>query len=134
MCRCLQRTRKTVADTRDPPARTLSIQWAWPTIAVGIGFVLGGLSAAMMYRWNSQSAAQPVAACWTLRQPPSRSTRPGSLRSTACLWDGNSMGSREIGSGLTSGESLHCLEGLAEFKLNWSVSGRATFRSKARPR
>ncbi len=48
------------------------------------------------------------------------------VRSTACLWDGNSMGSRQIGSGLVSGESLHLLEGLAEFKLNWAVSGRAT--------
>jgi hypothetical protein len=48
------------------------------------------------------------------------------IRSTACLWDGNSVGSREIGSGLVSGESLHLLEGLAEFKLAWSAGGSAT--------
>jgi hypothetical protein len=47
------------------------------------------------------------------------------IRSTACLWDGNSVGSREIGSWLTSGESLHLLEGLAEFNLNWSAGGNA---------
>src|SRR6187401_3241866 len=52
---------KTLPDTRDP-TRDTSRKWAWPTIAVGIGFVLGGLSAAMAYRWNPQVAVQPVAA------------------------------------------------------------------------
>jgi hypothetical protein len=47
-------------------------------------------------------------------------------RSTACLWDGDSEGNPQIGSGLSSGESLHLLEGVAEFKLNWSGRGKAT--------
>jgi hypothetical protein len=36
------------------------------------------------------------------------------------------MGSRQVGSGLASGESLNLREGLAEFKLNWPGSGQAT--------
>ena len=80
----------------------------------------------MVYRWNTQSAD---------RNRSQHRTRPATAEpqyearlvgSTACLWDGNSMGSHQIGSGLASGESLHLLEGLAEFKLNWAVSGRAT--------
>src|SRR4051794_7905206 len=39
-------TSKTLPDTRNPTPNT-SRKWAWPTIAVGIGFILGGLSAAM---------------------------------------------------------------------------------------
>jgi hypothetical protein len=99
--------------------------WAWPTIAVGIGFILGGLSAATLYHLNTQAPVQPVV---TSDSPatvePQYEARL--VRSTACLWDGNSMGSRQIGSGLASGESLHLLEGLAEFKLNWGASGQAT--------
>jgi hypothetical protein len=49
------------------------------------------------------------------------------IRSTACLWDSNSsVNSPEIGSWLTSGQSLHLLEGLAEFTLDWSRGGNAT--------
>jgi Concanavalin A-like lectin/glucanases superfamily len=97
--------------------------WGWPTIAVGIGFILGGLAAATLYRLNSPG--QPIARS----ESPSAAAAQYDARlvgSTACLWDGNSMGSHQIGSGLASGESLHLLEGLAEFKLNWAVSGRAT--------
>ena len=105
--------------------KTRSWSWAWPTIAVGIGFILGGLSAAMAYRWNTQSSTQPVA---TSDSPAAAEPQYEArlVRSTACLWDGNSIGSRQIGSGLASGESLHLLEGLAEFKLNWAASGQAT--------
>jgi hypothetical protein len=85
---------------------------------------LGGLSAAFAYRWNTQSSVQPIVASDSSGAEPLYEARL--VRSTACLWDGNSMGSHQIGSGLTSGESLHLLEGLAEFKLNWAVSGRAT--------
>jgi hypothetical protein len=79
----------------------------------------------MLYHMNTQSSGQAGAAL-----EPSATAEPTYearlVGSTACLWDGNSMGSRQIGSGLASGESLHLLEGLAEFKLNWAVSGRAT--------
>jgi hypothetical protein len=110
---------------RERSFKTPIWSWAWPTIAVGIGFILGGLSAAMVYRWNTQSSPQSVASADSTTVAE-RQYEARLVRSTACLWDGNSMGSRQIGSGLASGESLHLLEGLAEFKLNWAVSGRAT--------
>src|SRR6266513_377938 len=40
------RNSKTLPDTRNPETDA-SRMWAWPAIAVGIGFVLGGLSAGM---------------------------------------------------------------------------------------
>jgi hypothetical protein len=48
------------------------------------------------------------------------------VRGTACLWDESSSGALSVGSRLTSGESLHLLEGLAEFHLNWSRGGSAS--------
>jgi hypothetical protein len=115
---------KTLSDTRHPTPDT-SPKWAWPTIAVGIGFILGGLSAAAVYRSILHQAEQTAAAIDSQASAEPQ-YEAHLVRSTACLWDGNSMGSRQIGSGLASGESLHLLEGLAEFKLNWAVSGRAT--------
>jgi hypothetical protein len=100
--------------------------WIWPTIAVGIGFVLGGLTAAMIYRAVAADAVSPQVATVVGSQPAQPSYEAHLIRSTACLWDGSSLGSREIGSELASGESLHLLEGLAEFTLNWAGSGRAT--------
>ncbi|HEY2761738.1 MAG TPA: LamG domain-containing protein, partial [Pirellulales bacterium] len=47
-------------------------------------------------------------------------------RSTACLWEGGSVATHDIGRDLASGESMHLLEGLAEFKLDWSRGGHAT--------
>jgi hypothetical protein len=46
---------------------------------------------------------------------------------TSCLWDqnSNSSSSLAVGSMLTSGESLHLLEGVAEFNLNWGAGGNA---------
>src|SRR6187397_2659454 len=38
------------------------IYWIWPTIAVGIGFVLGGLTAAMIYRAVAADVASPQVA------------------------------------------------------------------------
>src|SRR3954453_19809889 len=69
--------------------------WAWPSVAVGIGFILGGLSAALVYRWNMQSSAPPVAASDSpaVTEPLYEARL---VRSTACLWDGNSMGSRQV--------------------------------------
>ncbi len=99
--------------------------WAWLTVAAGIGFLLGGLAAATLYRGNGQL---PVGSLAKMESPASiePAYEAKLVRSTACLWDGNSAASRQIGSGLASGESLHLLEGLAEFKLNWGVSGQAT--------
>jgi len=100
--------------------------WIWPTIAVGIGFVLGGLTAAMIYRAVVADVASPQIAAAVGSQPAQPMYEAHLIRSTACLWDGSSLGSPEIGSGLKSGESLHLLEGLAEFTLRWAGSGRAT--------
>ncbi len=47
------------------------------------------------------------------------------IRTTACLWDPSSTGSRQIGASFTSGESLDLLEGLAGIELNWSMGGSA---------
>src|SRR5438067_1459695 len=83
------------------------------------------LSAAVVYR-SIWPHAEQTAVASDSQTSTERPYEARLVRSTACLWDGNSMGSHEIGSGLASGESLHLLEGLAEFKLNWAVSGRAT--------
>ena len=100
-------------------------RWSWLALAVGIGFVLGGLSAAVLTGSGKQSPAGLTA--MTERSPLREPGYEAKLvRSTACLWDGNSTAARQIGSGLASGESLHLLEGLAEFKLNWGMSGQAT--------
>jgi hypothetical protein len=113
------------SSVRERLIKARSWSWAWPTIAVGIGFILGGLSAAILYHLNTQSPVQSaVTADSSAMAEPQYVARL--VHSTACLWDGNSMGSRQIGSELASGESLHLLEGLAEFKLSWAVSGRAT--------
>jgi hypothetical protein len=113
----------TLSDTRHATPDA-SRSWTWPTIAVGIGFVLGGLSAALVYSLNTRPTAQPVLVENQTTSEPRYEARL--VRSTACLWDGNSTGTHEIGSGLASGESLHLLEGLAEFKLNWAASGQAS--------
>ena len=93
--------------------------WLWPAVAVGIGFVLGSLTVAAAYRAITAPLEKPVAAT-----APNYEAKL--IRSTACLWDGAAIGNPQIGSGLTSGESLHLLEGLAEFKLNWLGGGKAT--------
>ena len=130
----VRRAGRTPSGAESPPRSITATQdvflarrtpWAWPTIAVAIGFILGGLSAAMIYRSMWTRAPQSVQAIDS-QAITERPYEAHFVRSTACLWDGNSIGSREIGSGLASGESLHLLEGLAEFKLNWSVSGHAT--------
>jgi Concanavalin A-like lectin/glucanases superfamily len=117
---------RNVSDDVEPAASTRletpsHRSWAWLTIAVGVGFLIGGLTALQFAKLLSQQAETTVTSA-TNGTPYEAHL----IRSTACLWDGNSMGTRQIGSGLASGESLHLLEGLAEFKLNWSVSGQAT--------
>src|SRR5438128_908352 len=49
-----------VSDTRHPTPDT-SPRWAWPAIAVGIGFVLGSLAAGAIYRSIGTQAAQMAA-------------------------------------------------------------------------
>ncbi len=104
-------------------------RWMWPTIAVGISFVLGGLTAATMYRAMSANVAVAVPQIASLvGYPPTGQPdyEARLIHSTACLWEGSSMNSLAVGSGLSSGESLHLLEGLAEFTLTWFGQGRAT--------
>jgi hypothetical protein len=109
--------------TRD--AVTRRFNWALPAIAVGIGFILGGLAAIVGYRSFWQPTA-PIASSTAGANIGEPAYEAHLVRSTACLWEGTSVGAHPIGSGLSSGESLHLLEGLAEFKLNWSSTGRGT--------
>ncbi len=125
-----QKTSSPAGDAvRSTPAaqefRAQRASWTWATMAVGIGFILGGLSAAIIYRSvRPETTAQVADAADTkTAAPPTYEARL--VGSTACLWDGNSVGSREIGSWLTSGESMHLLEGLAQFELQWGASGSA---------
>jgi hypothetical protein len=98
----------------------LNSSWTWPTIAVGIAFVLGALAGLTLLESSRNSALLDMVAS----AQPAYEARL--TRSTACLWDSNSIGSRDVGSWLTSGESLHLLEGLAEFTLDWGQGGNAT--------
>jgi hypothetical protein len=102
-----------------------SASWTWPTIAVGIAFILGAVAAPVLRlaSWADPTALGVATATEPASQPMYEARF---IRSTACLWANDSAGSREIGSWLSSGESLHLLEGLAEFTLDWSRSGSAT--------
>jgi hypothetical protein len=98
-------------------SRTSTVRWSrwvWPGVAVGLAFVLGTISSQILR--DGWIASQSIGPTYEARL----------TRSTACLWDSNSAGAMEIGGGLTSGESLHLLEGLAEFTLDWSRGGSAT--------
>ncbi len=99
--------------------------WTWPAIAVAAAFFLG-VVAASLFHLDRQPQSAVVKSVPRLSTPePKYEARL--VRSTACLWDSNSIGSPEIGSWVTSGESLHLLEGLAEFNLQWSGKGSANF-------
>jgi hypothetical protein len=115
---------------RESAARRLAglrIGPMWLTVAVGIGFVLGGLAVSILRNTPNEGApTQPVAASPAQELNIHPAYEAKLVHSTACLWDGKSMNPLEIGSGLASGESLHLLEGLAEFTLTWSGRGRAT--------
>src|SRR2546421_7826006 len=69
-----------------PAPRSLApaFSWAWPTIAVGIGFILGGLSAALVYRFNTQSAQAVAMSESPAAAEPQYEARL--ISSTACLW------------------------------------------------
>ena len=96
-------------------------RWLWPTIAVGIGFLLGGWTATTAFRAVESDVATTPLTSVTQPEYEARLTH-----STACLWEGSSVASHDLNRGLATGESLHLLEGLAEFKLDWSHGGHAT--------
>jgi hypothetical protein len=105
------------------PSQTSAFRWSrwvWPAVAVGLAFILGTFASQVFRGGRGTTQAIEVA------QAASPTYEARLIRSTACLWDNNSAGATEIGSGLTSGESLHLLEGLAEFTLAWSRGGTAT--------
>jgi hypothetical protein len=102
-------------------ARGRLISWRWLSLAAGIGFVIG--AGAMLAAWQAKGRGPTALAEATGPLQPAYEARL--VSSKACLWDGNSLGSREIGSGLVSGDSVHLLEGLAEFELSWPASGSA---------
>ena len=74
-----------------------------------------------MYRstWSQARANQLAASRFCQLCQVTRSTRPSSCVARRAFGTATRLGSHPIGSGLASGESLHLLEGLAEFKLNW---------------
>jgi hypothetical protein len=96
----------------------------WTAVAVGIAFALGGLAYPLLWPSSQRNLTSVHEA--DVSMPRRAKYEARLIRSTACLWDSNSVGSTEIGSGVTSGESLHLLEGLAEFTLEWSRGGNAT--------
>lgn len=106
-----------------PRTSLLLANWTWPAIAVGIAFVLGVVIARPV--WNADSAEPDIRGDVAVSGAEPR-YEARLTRSTACLWDSNSLDSPQIGSWLTSGESLHLLEGLAEFTFEWSRGGSAT--------
>lgn len=85
----------------------------WPAAALAATFLMGVVTAGLLFTED--------------RSPADVATYEAQLvRGTACLWDEGSSGALSVGSRLTSGESLHLLEGLAEFNFNWSGGGSAT--------
>ncbi len=94
--------------------------FAWASITVG-AFAMGLLISTVY--WANRNQANPPAGGGASAAASRYEARL--VGATACLWDQNSSGSLAVGSALTSGESLHLLEGVAEFNLNWSVGGNA---------
>jgi Concanavalin A-like lectin/glucanases superfamily len=115
-----------VANNSRRPSASLRTGWSWPTIAVGVAFVLGAVASPSLRpaSWEESNDSLDIVAAAHPATEPTYEAR--FTRSTACLWASDSAGSREIGSWLSSGESLHLLEGLAEFTLEWSGGGSAT--------
>ncbi|HVT30670.1 MAG TPA: LamG domain-containing protein [Lacipirellulaceae bacterium] len=104
----------------------LRVSLVWPTIALGIAFVVGALASPALrraIRLNVTPSVEHVGPSHEAATPPYEARL---VRSTACLWASDSDGSRDIGGWLSSGQSLHLLEGLAEFTLDWPRSGSAT--------
>jgi hypothetical protein len=86
----------------------------WPAAALAATFAMGVVAANMMW-WGDRPHAAELARYEVQL-----------VRGTSCLWDESSSATLSIGSRLTSGESLHLLEGLAEFNLDWAQGGSAT--------
>ncbi len=114
-----------------PPAeqngsrRTALKPW-FTAIAAGVAFAMGaGLTGLAWLGSESDRLALP----WSADQKTSSTEiapyEAQLIRSTACLWDPSSVGSRQIGAELSSGESLDLLEGLAGVELNWPMRGSA---------
>ncbi len=102
------------------------VSLVWPTIAIGIAFVLGALASPALRRATWLNGPPIAQTAGPTHQAVSPTYEARLVRSTACLWASDSAGSRDIGSWLSSGQSLHLLEGLAEFTLDWSQNGSAT--------
>lgn len=112
-------SRVSAASRGAKPSSNLHFQ----SLAIGIAFVLGALAMTLFgHVLSNKLLPGSLNATEALSQPAYQARLVGS---TACSWDDRSGGSREIGSSLTIGESLHLLQGLAEFKFNWSVGDNA---------
>ena len=111
-----------------PRIAALPASWVWPALAVGIGFILGGITALTLYRADATATLAPqyLDHLTTVEENDYSAHLIGS---TACLWDGASS-SRKVGSKVGSGEAVHLLEGLAKFYLNWARRSPATLSSE----
>jgi hypothetical protein len=95
-------------------------------LAAGIAFAMGTALTSLTW-YGSESGYFTLS--WQGERPSASDDAPHYdaqlVRTTACLWDSSSTGSRQIGASLTSGDSLDLLEGLAGIELNWSMGGNA---------
>jgi hypothetical protein len=108
------------------PNRTARI-WRRPaTIAASLAFLVGaGITSLLWFNADAGRIPSP----WPKLQPLAlggvNEYEAQLVRTTGCLWDSSSTGSRQIGAALGSGESLDLLEGLAGIELSWAGGGSA---------
>jgi hypothetical protein len=96
-------------------------------IPVLTAFLLGGvLATAVAYIRSTPAHSNPLDAAVVPRSTNTANYGARLVRSTACLWEQDPSGSPVLGSWLAGGESLHLVEGLAEFTFNWTMGGSAT--------
>ena len=119
--------RSHVAETAKRPMSRLKGRGPWfLALAASIAFALGAALTGLAWYGTESGRMEPS---W-LAERKSASDEIADyeaqlIRTTACLWDPSSTGSRQIGTSFTSGESLDLLEGLAGIELNWSMGGSA---------
>lgn len=109
-----------------PVKRRLSIDRGSLVAAALISFVVGSLTTFVVSRdWAENS--RDIAGVAILPEQDRAYYQARLVRSTACLWQGEFATTHTVDRGVTSGETLNLLEGVAEFDLNWLQAGSAEF-------
>ena len=94
--------------------------------AASLAFVLGaGVTGLLWFGADSGAIPSPWPRPEGLVLADVKEYEAQLVRTTGCLWDSSSTGSRQIGAALGSGESLDLLEGLAGIELSWAGGGSA---------